>query len=62
MPPNPALVRTRDAVGQLGLAPETLRRFVKTGRVAAVRTPGGHLRFREADLAEFTTTLRSVAA
>jgi excisionase family DNA binding protein len=32
--------------------PKTVTRWASTGRVQSIRTPGGHRRFREADIQE----------
>ena len=39
-----------DAARELGVAVETLRRWEREGRIAAVRTAGGHRRFHRADI------------
>ena len=41
------------AAGHLGVAKSTLRRWADQGRVPAFYTPGGHRRFRRADLDAF---------
>ena len=41
------------AARYLGVAQSTLRKWADSGRVPAVKTVGGHRRFRRADLAEF---------
>ncbi len=33
--------------------PKTVTRWAASGRLASVRTPGGHRRFRESDVREF---------
>ncbi len=40
-----------EASARLGVSPATLRLWADRGRVHAFRTPGGHRRFRERDLA-----------
>lgn len=30
--------------------PKTVTRWAKSGRISAVRTPGGHARFRQSDI------------
>jgi excisionase family DNA binding protein len=42
-----------EASTYLGIHPITLRTWVDSGLVRAFRTPGGHRRFRRAELAEF---------
>lgn len=34
----------------LRVDPKTVTRWVKAGKVAAIRTPGGHVRIRESDV------------
>ncbi len=41
----------QEASHRLGVSPATLRSWADRGRVHAFRTPGGHRRFRERDLA-----------
>jgi excisionase family DNA binding protein len=41
----------QEASERLGVSPATLRNWADRGRVHAFRTPGGHRRFRERDLA-----------
>jgi excisionase family DNA binding protein len=42
----------------IGVDPDTLRRWADTGRVQAFCTPGGHRRFRRADLLRFVQSRR----
>lgn len=46
---------------QLGVDPDTLRRWADTGRVRAFATPGGHRRFSRADLERLVTSRRATA-
>lgn len=46
----------RDASQRVGVSPATLRSWADQGRVQAYRTPGGHRRFRERDLAALSST------
>lgn len=39
-----------EASARLGVSPSTLRRYVRSGKVAALQLPSGHLRFLEADI------------
>ena len=40
----------RRAAQKLGVTPDTLSRWVRAGRIPAVRLPGGHYRLHEDDL------------
>ena len=51
----PDLLDTADAARFLHVHPKTLMRWVRAGAVAAMRTPGGRLRFRRADLEDFVS-------
>ena len=44
----------------VGVDPDTLRRWADSGRVQAFATPGGHRRFRRADLERVAATRRPV--
>jgi len=44
------LLTLRQAAKQLGADPSTLRRWDNEGRLQAVRTPGGHRRYRLSDI------------
>lgn len=46
----------RDASQRVGVSPATLRSWADQGRVPTFRTPGGHRRFRERDLAAISAT------
>jgi putative resolvase len=41
---------TGPAAARVGVTAQTLRRWEKEGRIAAVRTPGGNRRYRVEDL------------
>ncbi len=43
---------TAQAAVLLNVSVSTLKKFVATGRVKAVKTPGGHYRIRRKDLLE----------
>jgi excisionase family DNA binding protein len=54
-PPDPELSETAGllSTGQVarlfGVSPSTVTRWARLGILAAIRTPGGHYRFRERD-------------
>lgn len=45
----------------LGVHPATLKRWARDGRVPAIRTPGGHWRFRRTDLDAFVAEMQANA-
>ena len=47
-----------EAVDFLGVHFTTLRRWVDTGKVSCIRTPGGRRHFRPVELAEFLAGLQ----
>jgi excisionase family DNA binding protein len=42
-----------EAAAIVGVHEDTLKRWARDGKIRAFRTPGGHWRFRQADLDEF---------
>lgn len=52
MPADPSteLLTAKDAAAYVGVYPDTLRRWVDSGLLPDRRTPGGHRRYRRADL------------
>jgi len=58
------LMTARELADMLGLSPETVLRWVRQGRLPAIRLPGGAIRFREGEvdqwLAERATPGRGV--
>lgn len=48
--PKVAKLRLAEAAAQIGVHPETLRRWADEGKVSCVRTPGGERRFSEDDI------------
>ena len=46
------LLSVEEAAAFLNVHPETLKRWVRAGRVKAVKPPGGWYRFRRTDLTE----------
>lgn len=48
------LIAPAEACAMLGVTDQTLRRWVDLGHLAAVRTPGGHRRYRRSDVEALT--------
>lgn len=48
--PPERLLSTADVARRFDVTPSTVSRWVKRGRLAAIKTPGGTLRFRRADI------------
>ena len=46
----PALLTTTEVANALRAHPETVRRWVRDGRLLAIELPGGMLRFRREDI------------
>ncbi|MBA3260917.1 MAG: helix-turn-helix domain-containing protein [Thermoleophilaceae bacterium] len=44
------LLTVREVAGLLDRSPETILRWVRAGKLPAIRLPGGAIRFREEDL------------
>lgn len=44
------LLTLAEAADRLRLSPRTVQRYVADGRLASLRTPGGHPRFRAEDV------------
>ena len=47
------LLSTAEVARRFQVRPSTVSRWVKAGKLAAVKTPGGTLRFRSADVDAF---------
>lgn len=45
------LLTTGEAAAMLSVSTDTLKRWEKSGRISAMRTPTGHRRFSEAEVA-----------
>jgi excisionase family DNA binding protein len=43
----------------LGISPPTVRKLVKEGRLSALRTPGGHMRFPSDAIARYLGAIES---
>jgi excisionase family DNA binding protein len=50
-----------EASARLGVHPTTLRRWADAGNIPCLRTPGGHRRFRTADIAAWTQGMQATA-
>jgi excisionase family DNA binding protein len=50
MAPTVTLLTSGEVAAKFQVAPETVRRWYKAGRLAAVELPSGRLRFRETDV------------
>lgn len=50
MTPLPPLLTTGEVADALSVGPDTVRRWVKDGKLAAVELPSGVLRFKRADV------------
>lgn len=48
-------------VGLFPVPPQTLRDWADAGRIATIRTAGGHRRFRESDTRALIAELKSAA-
>jgi excisionase family DNA binding protein len=53
MAPQPEWLTLGQAAKYLGVAQSTMRKWSDLGRVSAFYTPGGHRRYRRADLDQF---------
>ncbi|MDE2997343.1 MAG: helix-turn-helix domain-containing protein [Bacteroidota bacterium] len=49
------LYSLKEAAERLGVHPVTLRRWAESGKIRAVRTPGGHRRFSEEEIKRLTS-------
>jgi excisionase family DNA binding protein len=49
-PGEGSLLRPREVAALFGVRPTTIARWAREGRLAPLRTPGGHRRYRRADL------------
>ena len=62
MAPETDLCTTKVAASMLDVTPDTVRRWVKEGRLAPVRLPSGRMRFRRSDVeAQLTPDVPAVA-
>lgn len=56
------LLSTLDVARRFKVTPSTVSRWAKRGKLASLRTPGGTLRFRPADVAAFLVPTDDEAA
>ena len=52
----PRFLTRRDVAKLFGVSASTITRWARTGLIAAVRTPGGHYRYRFDDIARAART------
>lgn len=57
----PRLLTRRDVGERLGVSDDTIRRWVASGRLAELRTPGGRCRYRQADIAALLVPSRTAS-
>ena len=55
MTPDAPLLTTTEVAEACNVEPETVRRWVREGRIAAITLPGGLKRFRREDIARLLT-------
>jgi excisionase family DNA binding protein len=46
------ILRTREAAAMLKVTTQTIKNYIYSGRLKALKTPGGHHRIRKSDLKE----------
>jgi excisionase family DNA binding protein len=50
---TPDLLKISEVANQLGVSPESVRRYVRKGELAAIILPSKHRRFRREDVEAF---------
>lgn len=50
IPPQDRLLTPREVGAMFRVDPTTVTRWAKAGRIASIRTPGNHRRFRESEV------------
>lgn len=50
MPEENKLLKPAEVADMFRVDPKTVSRWAQAGRISSVRTPGGHRRFREAEV------------
>jgi excisionase family DNA binding protein len=53
MEPAERLLTPAEVAHMFGVDPKTVTRWAAAGLIGSIRTPGGHRRFRESELAAF---------
>lgn len=51
--PRESLLTPAEVAAMFRVDPKTVARWAKSGRLSAIRTPGGHRRFREAEVRSY---------
>jgi excisionase family DNA binding protein len=49
-PPAEPLLTPAEVAGMFRVDPKTVTRWAKAGKLTSIRTPGGHRRYREAEV------------
>lgn len=57
MTPNDALLTTREVADVLSVDPETVRRWIRDGKLKAVELPSGTLRIRQSAVDRILRTI-----
>ena len=55
-PDGDRLLKPYEVAALFGVDPKTVTRWAAAGRIGSIRTPGGHLRFRESEVRELLQT------
>lgn len=61
MTPRPRLLTTSEVAEECNVDPETVRRWAREGRIAAITLPGGLKRFRREDVDRLLTPTEPTA-
>lgn len=48
----PRLLKPIEVAAMFGVSSKTVKRWVQTGKLPCIRTPGGHRRYRQSDVEE----------
>lgn len=54
-----ALLTPAEVAAMFRVDPKTVTRWAKAGKLSAIRTLGGHRRYRQAEVESFLTRMRS---
>ncbi|MCQ4121928.1 BldC family transcriptional regulator [Rhodococcus tibetensis] len=60
--PNEALMTPGQVAALFHVDPKTVTRWAHAGRLGSLRTPGGHRRFREAEVMQLLRSLTTEAS